>query len=73
MARYYFDVKNGHRLVDPSGLDCKSDRDAVTKAEVIAQQIAVEIPNPSTPRKIAVMDSDRQEIDNVDIHPQKES
>jgi hypothetical protein len=73
MPRYFFDVKNGHRLIDPSGLDCSSDKDAVTKANVIAKQIASDVPKPSTPRKVAVMDSDRQEIDHVNIHPDKDS
>ena len=73
MAKYYFDVRNGHRLIDPSGLDCESDKDAMTKAKVIAKQIAGDIPNPSTPRKIAVMDSDRQEIDHVDISDDNEA
>jgi hypothetical protein len=68
MSKYYFDVRNGHRLVDPSGLDCDSDKDAMTKAKVIAEQIAGDVPRPSTPRKIAVMNSDRQEIDHVNIH-----
>jgi hypothetical protein len=28
MAHYYFDIKDGHRLLDPSGLNFKSDDDA---------------------------------------------
>src|SRR4051794_28571583 len=68
MSKYYFDVRNGHRLVDPSGLDCESEKDAMTKAKVIAEHIAGDVPHPSTPRKIAVMNSDRQEVDHVNIH-----
>ena len=72
MPRYYFDVKNGHRLIDPSGLDCETDVDARTKAKVIAKHIAGDVKNPSAPRKVAIMNSDRQEIDDVAIYNNEE-
>jgi uncharacterized protein DUF6894 len=31
MPRYYFDIKDGHRLVDPSGSNFKDDDDAIAK------------------------------------------
>jgi hypothetical protein len=40
MPRYFFDIQNGHRLVDPSGLDRSGDNEAVAKAKVIALQIS---------------------------------
>jgi hypothetical protein len=36
MSHYYFDIKDGLRLVDPSGLNFKDDDDAIAKAKVIA-------------------------------------
>lgn len=39
MPRYYFDLKDGERQVDPSGLDCLDDDDAMTKGEMIAREI----------------------------------
>ena len=27
MPRYFFDIKDGRRIVDPSGLDCLEDTD----------------------------------------------
>ena len=33
MPHYYFDIKDGHRLVDPSGLEFKNDDAAIAKAE----------------------------------------
>jgi hypothetical protein len=66
MPRYFFDVKNGHRLIDPSGLECRNDRDAYAKAVVIAQQIAQDSP-ASVGRHVAVLDSERQEVSRVDI------
>jgi hypothetical protein len=38
MRHYYFDIKDGHRLVDPSGLDFKNDDAAIAKAKVIAME-----------------------------------
>ena len=31
MPHYYFDIEDGHRLVDPSGLNFKNDDDAIAK------------------------------------------
>ncbi len=62
MPRYFFDVKNGHRLIDPSGLECRDDRDAAQNARMIARQIAEDSPG-SVARHVAVLNSDRREID----------
>jgi len=45
MLRYYFDVKNGHRLIDPTGLERRDDQDANTQATFIAVQTAMHVPN----------------------------
>ena len=66
MSRYFFDIKNGHRLVDPSGLDCKSESEAMRSAAVIARQIATEAP-PGQRRHVSVLDSDRNEIGKVPV------
>ena len=64
MPRYFFDVTNGHRLVDPTGLDCKDDNEALSTAKIIARQIHVE--GPSAPwRKLAVMNTEGQEVGHV--------
>jgi hypothetical protein len=65
MPRYFFDIKNGHRLIDPAGLDCFDESDALTKARAIAAQIAQEVPNVQ--RKIAVLDADRKEVATVPV------
>jgi hypothetical protein len=59
-----FLTKNGHRLVDPAGLDCKDDREALSKAIVIARQIELYGPSASG-RRVAVMDSEGREVGNV--------
>jgi hypothetical protein len=66
MSRYFFDVKNGHRLVDPSGLDCRDDQEAIENATMIARQIANDAP-PNGPRHIVVLNSDREEISRIAI------
>jgi hypothetical protein len=68
MPRYYFDVKNGHRLIDPVGLECRDDQDVITKATFIAAQIATDVPNTSGGRSLAVLNSAKEEIIKVPIH-----
>jgi hypothetical protein len=65
MPRYFFDIKNGHRLIDPSGLDCRDDQEAKDKAIIIARQIALDAPETSPVRHVAILDSEREEIDKV--------
>jgi hypothetical protein len=68
MARYFFDVKNGHRLIDPSGLDCPNDREAKAQAAVIARQIAADVPASAGVRHVAVLNSERDEVGKVAVH-----
>jgi hypothetical protein len=67
MPHYYFDVKNGHRLIDPTGLECRDDQEAITQAWFIAAQIAMDVPNTSGGRSVAVLNSAREEIRKVPI------
>ncbi len=53
MPRYYFELKNGHSLKDPSGLDCANDDDAVQKGKVIAQEVAGTT-KPASRRHVAI-------------------
>jgi hypothetical protein len=66
MPRYFFDLKNGHRLIDPSGLDCRDDREATATAIIIAQQIALDAPGAAS-RHIAVLNSERR----IDAPPRR--
>jgi hypothetical protein len=66
MPRYYFDVKNGHRLVDPAGIDCPSDDAAARQAKLIAETIAEEAP-ASAKRRVAVLDEQRREITTIKV------
>ena len=62
MPHYYFDIKDGHRLVDPSGLNFKDDNDAIAKAEVIAIGVSIDKPAVDPERHIAVLNDSREEI-----------
>jgi hypothetical protein len=71
VSRYFFDVKNGHRLIDPTGVDCHDDHEAIKAGVFIAKQIAAEVP-PDQPRHISVLNSDRQEVVQVPINSNDE-
>jgi hypothetical protein len=64
MTQYFFDVTNGHRLIDPDGLDCRADKDAV--GNVIADQIASDAPDGSG-RHVLVHDDERKEVGEVAV------
>jgi hypothetical protein len=68
MPHYYFDIKDGHRLVDPSGLDFKNDDAAIAKAKVIAIAVSLDKPAVDPERRIAVLNGSREEIFSVPVY-----
>ena len=68
MPHYYFDIKDGHRLVDSSGLNFKNDGDALAKAEVIAIGVSLDKPAVDPKRYIAVLNGSREEIFRVPVY-----
>jgi hypothetical protein len=68
MPRYYFDVKDGHRFVDPAGLDFKNDRDAIERAKVIAIGVSIDKPEVDPARHISVLNEARVEIFKVPVY-----
>jgi hypothetical protein len=68
MPHYYFDIKDGHRLVDPSGLNFKNHHDALAKAEVIAIGVSLDKPAVDPERHIAVLNDSREEIFRVPVY-----
>jgi hypothetical protein len=68
MPHYYFDIKDGHGLVDPSGLVFKNDDDAIAKAEVIAIGVSLDKPAVDPERHIAVLNNTREEIFRVPVY-----
>jgi hypothetical protein len=67
VPRYFFDVKNGHRLIDPAGVDCRDDREAIRTGLMIARQIAADAPT-TQPRHVEVLNDDRQQVGEVPIN-----
>jgi hypothetical protein len=68
MPHYFFDIKNGHRLVDRAGSDCKNDAAAFEKARVLAIGVSLDKPAVDPTRRISVQDADRVEISTVPIY-----
>ena len=57
MPRYYFDIKDGHRFVDPTGLAFRNDEDAIKRAKVIAIGVSIDKPEVDPTRHISVLNA----------------
>ena len=68
MPHYYFDIKDGHGLVDPSGSEFKNDDAAIAKAKVIAIGVSLDKPAVDPERHIAVLNNLREEIFRVPVY-----
>ena len=68
MPHYYFDIQDGHRLVDPSGLNFKTDDDAIARANAIAFVVSIDTPAIDPERHIAVLNGSREEIFRVAVY-----
>jgi hypothetical protein len=68
MPHYYFDIEDGHRLVDPSGLDFKNDDAAVEMARVLAIGVSLDKPAVAPRRHIAVLNGSREQIFRVPVY-----
>jgi hypothetical protein len=66
MPHYYFDIQDGHRLVDPSGLNFKTDDDAIARANAIT--VSIDTPAVDPKRHIAVLNGSREEIFRVAVY-----
>ena len=67
MPHYYFDIEDGHRLVDPSGLDFKDDDDAIARANVIAIGVSLDKPAVHPERHIAVLSDSRENLQGASL------
>jgi hypothetical protein len=67
MPRYHFELANGHRLPDPSGLECTGDDDARAKAVVIARTMSAEL-KPVSGRQLVVLNESGHEIFSVPLN-----
>jgi hypothetical protein len=69
MPIFHFDIADGVRLEDPVGLDCKNEIDAKRTADLIARQIAVDIPADREDRAVVVVDETGSEIYTTPVKP----
>ncbi len=67
MPRYFFDVKNGHRLFDASGFVCDDDTDAIIRATVLAVGVSLDQPLDGPERRIAIINDAGREIGAVPV------
>jgi hypothetical protein len=68
MPHYFFDIKDGHRLVDLSGLELKNDDTAIAKAKVLAIGVSLDKPAVDPERHIVVLNGSRDEIFRVPVY-----
>jgi hypothetical protein len=68
MPHYYFDIKDGHRFVDPAGLVFKNDHDAIARAKVIAIGVSIDKPEVDPTRHISVLNEARVEIFKAPVY-----
>jgi hypothetical protein len=61
-AALSLELTNGHRLPDPTGLDCNNDQEARSKADLIARRIADETGRNGNGRYVRVVDDEGAEI-----------
>jgi hypothetical protein len=73
MPRYFFDVKNGHRLFDASGFVCEDDTDAIIRATVLAIGVSLDTPENDPERRIAIINDAGREIGNVPVYSRPSS
>jgi hypothetical protein len=68
MPNYFFDIKDGHRLVDTFGSRWKNDAAAIEKARVLAIGVSLDKPAVDPTRHISVLNADRIEISTVPVY-----
>lgn len=69
MPIYHFELEDGTRLTDPTGLHCMDDTDAKTNADFIVRQVAYDAPSESAPRAVVVVSDAGKEIYRVTTDP----
>jgi hypothetical protein len=67
MPKYYFELVDGSRLVDPTGLDYRDDGDATAKAKIIAKRIEADTPTAPVQRHVEVLNEDRDMVAKVPV------
>jgi hypothetical protein len=66
VPRYFFDIKDGQRLVDAAGSEFASDAEALREGLIRARAIAKEKPEWRN-RQLAIVDNEAVEIGTIPI------
>jgi hypothetical protein len=66
--RWFFNIKDGHRLADSSGFDCDNDDAAIEKAKVMAIGVSLDKPAVDPKLHISILNSDIDEISRVAVY-----
>jgi hypothetical protein len=68
MPRYFFDLKGDHGLIDPCGLVCASDADALDRAKTLAIGISLDKPLVDPGRRVSLRNDAGEEISSVPVY-----
>jgi hypothetical protein len=68
MPRYFFDIQDGHKLIDPSGFDCKNDAAAIEKAGILAIGVSLDKPEVDPTRHITIRDNMGKQVSTVPVY-----
>ena len=68
MPRYFFDIKDGKRIVDPAGFVCDDDVAALNRTAVIAVGISIDHPADDPERRVAIIDDEGRDIGTVPVY-----
>jgi hypothetical protein len=68
MPHYFFDIQDGHKLIDPSGYDCEDDAAAIEKAGTLAIGVSLDKPAVDPTRHIAIRNDVGQPVSSVPIY-----
>jgi uncharacterized protein DUF6894 len=68
MPHYFFDIKDGHRLVDPSGSNCENDNAAIEEVKVPAVVVSLDRPAVDPARRISDLTADKVDISTVPVY-----
>ena len=71
MPRFHFEIMDGHRLPDPTGMELPTEQAAQNVAHAIAKQIFVDTGDESF-KEVIVKSADGQEIYKAPIKPDRE-
>jgi hypothetical protein len=70
MPRYFFDIKHGHKPIDPTGFDCGNDAEAIERANTLAIGVSLDKPESNPERHIAVRNDVGREVFRVLVYSQ---